>query len=128
MPLNLEQHRSSTNVWDTVSTAPWDTERWVAALVAGGCFVAGVRRRSPGGLMLMAAAGALAWWAASGIDHRAYRWSRLREKLPTQWGAGEHLVREASEESFPASDPPAWTPTTGNAGPSPKAPISPRWH
>ena len=66
MPLNLVQHREGPSVWDRPAARDqWDVERWLAAMLAGALFLAGMRRRSMAGWMLTAGGGALAWWAAS---------------------------------------------------------------
>jgi hypothetical protein len=111
MALNLVQHRVGTNVWDRVDQLDWDSERWLAAIAAGALLLAGLRRRSTTGLLLSIGGGALAWWAYKGIDERD-RWRRhVRSVMPRSTA---DPVVEASEESFPASDAPSWTPTTGN--------------
>jgi uncharacterized membrane protein len=114
MALNLVQHRADSSVWDrSDDSMEWDSERWLVAVLAGAFLVTGFRRRSWPGLALVLGGGALAWWAAAGVDQRQQQRGRLRAAWPSRT-ADADLIGEASEQSFPASDAPSWTPTTGN--------------
>lgn len=108
--------------------------RWAQAAGGGLMMVAGLRRRSLGGALL-AAAGALLVANALRGDHGMSDSEENENEPPhttTSAPAGDirrelgqeypearkgtakwkDTVQESSEESFPASDPPSFTPTT----------------
>ena len=115
--LNLVQHRGEPTIWDQCAPARgWDAERWALATLGGLCLAQGFRHRTMPGLLLTLAGSGLAWWAAGGADERRVRRGRVQVHLPHR-RAAEDVVTAAAEASFPASDAPSWTPTTGNSGP-----------
>ena len=108
------------------------SEMKTMAVVAGGLLAAlGVSSRRRGGVGLMAAGAGLVWW---GLRCSGSASERGQCAVPlSQYGAGvtagiydhvaqaakeerhpvgtliEDVVEEASDDSFPCSDPPAWT-------------------
>jgi len=115
--LNITAHRAGASVWDRRgwdgTPEPLVLSRWLVGLGGGALALQGLRKRSVPGAILAGAGGALAWWAFSGegdLSQARQRIEAVVDRLPRR---GSDKIVGASEDSFPASDPPAYTAAVG---------------
>ena len=122
MTENLVQHRGEPNIWDQQG-AGWRATR------NGGVPALRQARCSPTGSD--AAPQPAFFWRSPAPGSRGgplSAWTNVKSAEPgcgrrSHGAIGDDIIEATGEESFPASDAPSWTPTTGNNGPSSAKPV-----
>lgn len=115
--MNLMLPRSDKSVWDkpslTTTLSTYDQERWIAAGWGSALAVFGARRGGFGGGLLATLGAVVAMRAAMGRRDLSTAREFLERRMQDRGWRPKDVVADASEDSFPASDSPSWTPTAG---------------
>lgn len=119
--LNLTISRGEKSVWDkpgfTSSFSTYDQERWMAAACGTALAMFGSRRGGFAGGLLATAGAVLTLRAAMGRRDMGVARDFIDRQMKDRGWRSSDMVAEASEQSFPASDAPSWTPTAGTTTP-----------